>query len=167
MARRASGRLIVLADVNEESDSLGTGDAIARMAHRLEAAVNLANGTSNGQIDRIWSTNGTATSTPTDFDLSGSLSSPLAAGAVTFAEVAFILVQNTGAANLTWGQGAASNPVAFWSGTNPGQNVLPGGLSLAYFGEAGLTIANASSDVLRLSCASTTTYRLMIAGRSA
>jgi len=167
MARRASGRIILLADLNEESDSLGVGDAIARMRHMLDFTANLPTGTADGSIDRVWSTNGTATSTPTDFDLSGSLSSPLAAGAVTFVDLVAVFVQNTGAANLTWGAGAASNPVAMFAGTNPGLILPPGGVSAVYLGPGGLAVANGSSDVFRVSCATSTTYRFVLAGRSA
>lgn len=164
MARRASGKLAVVVDFMEESDSLGVGDGIARVRHALDLSVALASGTTDGTIDRLWSGSGTATSTPTDIDVSGALTSPLAAGAVVLTDLVFIVVQNTGSANLRLGGDA--NTVPFVSASDV-QVIPPGGFTVLYGGPGGWPVTAGTGDILQLDSPTTTTYKLILGGRSA
>src|SRR5262245_48657417 len=111
MARRSYGRISFSVDIQEEADSLGVGDGVARFNHVLAVAVELAAGLGDAQIDRVHSMNGTASNTPTDIDLSGSLTSPLNANTNIFTEISGIAIYNTGSVNLRVGGDAAGIPL--------------------------------------------------------
>jgi hypothetical protein len=167
MPRRASGRLAASLDFTEENDTLGVGDGIAAMRHRISIEAQFSSGTGEGQVDRVWSFTGTATTTPADADLAGSLASAIGAGNVVLAEIVAILVKNTGSTNNLL-LGGVANGVGILNGATDEIVILPGGGLLYYPGPAGLAVANGSSDQLRFAAAaSTTTYQVTVVGRSA
>jgi hypothetical protein len=166
MARFANGSVRVEVDINEAVTALGAGDDIARMPHRRVYSKTLASGTADGEIDRVVSQGVSFTTTPTDIDLSGSLTSPLNAGAVVFAEVSMIYIENTAAAgNLQVGGDAASLPLF---GAAADFIVVPPGGCFFWYAPAGIAITATTADILQIAAsAGTVTGKVTIAGRSA
>lgn len=166
MARTAVGRTALDVRYTEANTDVGVGDSVGRVDHIMTHARDIANGTSDGQADRVYSTSGTASTTPTDIDLSGSLASVIGAGTTVFVELQTLCIQNTGTVNLQIGGNAAAIPLT--AATNDIMLLPPGGTLFWDFGTSGLAITATTADILRLLTGSgTTTYRLVVAGRSA
>lgn len=166
MAREASGTLSVSVDIQERSTSVGTGSATAGLTHRVLYEKVLANGTSDGQIDRVHSEALSVTTTPTDYDLSGSLSSDIGAGTTSFVEVTGILITNDSASgDLQVGGDAASIPL--FGAAADYILVKPGGI-FVWYAPAGLAVTNSTADVLQIAASTgTVTGKLILLGRSA
>lgn len=160
MARRASGAVRLKVYVNEENDGTNLG-AVASLLHALELGGVLETGTDDGKIDRVWSSSGTATTTPTERNLSsGSLNSPLLAASTAFEDLAAFIVVNTGLVDLLVG---SSDGV---SGSTDAVVVPAGGWLAWSAGSAG--VAADGDDIITFSTATgTTTYKITVIGRSA
>lgn len=119
-----------------------------------------ASGNAAGQCDVVYDTAGTATSTPTVLDMSA-LPSMVGASARNMVRLHELTIENTGAAALVVGGG--STPVLPDALTIPvgGRHVL----GFAASGADGLNVA--TNKLLSISCATSTTYRITIAGRTA
>ena len=166
MAREASGRFSVSLVADERNTALGVGDALAHATHSIALAADWPNGTSDGQVDRVYSTNGTATTTPTDIDLVGSLASIIGAGTVVLVDLVAVVIRNTGAGILR--VGADPNAIPLFAAASHASNIPPGGCLAYYAGPAGLGLTAGTGDILQLDTASgSTTYQLVIVGRSA
>lgn len=166
MAREASGRFSFALSVDERQTALGTGDVVGHANHTLNLAADWSSGTADGSVDRVWSGAATASTTPTDVDVVGSLTSIIGAGTVGFADVVLVAIRNTGSTVLRVGGDA--NALAMFGATNDLMLVQPGGMIAAYHGPAGLAAVAGTGDILQLDTASgTTTYQIVIVGRSA
>lgn len=164
MARAVAGRITIAVDLMETADGLGVGDGIAQYRHALSQVVDVATGTSDGQMDRAYSTAGTASSTPTDIDLTGSLSSAL--GSANFVDVSLIMIKNTGS-TTTLRIGGDANFLALF-GAAADFLLLPAGGCICWYAPAGIGVTATTGDILQLDTASgTTTYQAVIGGRSA
>lgn len=161
MARRATLSLDVSIQGREETD---VGALVARLDHALRALARLVTGTADGQIDRIATIAGTASSTPTDHDLSGGITSPLSAGAVSLAELVLFAIANDGTVPILIGGDTNDAGIV----DSSGNLVVPAGGFVLVYAPAGVQVVNSSSDVLQVATASgTAAYRAIVAGRSA
>lgn len=166
MAREASGTFRVSVDVNERSTGLGVGDAVASMVHTIGFEAQMASGTSDGQIDRVHSVALSVTTSPTDYDLSGSLTSALGGATTSFVDLVGIVITNTSTSgNLLVGGDAASVPL--FSAVNDVIVVGPGGV-FAWYAPAGIGVTNSTADVLQIAASTgTVTGKMVLIGRSA
>jgi hypothetical protein len=151
---------------------------------RFHQLLNLANGTSDGQINRLYFVQETlkAASATTSYDLSGSLEDAFG-DAVVFAEVCLIAIYNrrtTALANLnlgphvTNGFGRLASSLGFWpadaaADADQGSIVMPEGW-LVLYNPGGVPVTAGSGDILAVITSavvgSTNSWDLMIAGRS-
>jgi hypothetical protein len=168
MARGARGTVTLDFSILEfDTDASGFG-ATSVLLHAIAKALQLENGTADGQVDRVWSASANATTSPTTIDLIGSLTGQIDGGTVTsFADAQCLYVENTSTSgNLLVGGG--TNPIGLVTGTAESLVIPPGGWALINFGNTGLACVNSSSDVLTLKAsAGTVGYRVAIVGRSA
>lgn len=170
MARRANGRLRLEIDIKEEVDSLGVGDAIARMDHQVQLLFELLNGTADGQIDRVLSASGNATTTAIDFDLQGAITSPLNAQAITMTEVVGFFIQNTGVAGTDPPLRVGGDPNGIpWAADKSDAALIPaGGCMFFYAGPAGIAVTAGTGDIIQIFTGSgDTDFKLIVFGRSA
>lgn len=164
MARAVAGRVSASVDVLETADALGVGDGVGLYRHVLSQVVDIATGTSDGQADRAYSTSGTASSTPTDIDLTGSLSSAL--GSANFVDIMTIMVKNTGS-TTTLRVGGDANALPLFGAAND-LILIPAGGCLLWHAPAGVAVTAGTGDILQVDTASgTTTYQIVVVGRSA
>jgi hypothetical protein len=169
MARIARGEIRVLVDINEMSTDLGAASATANLKHRIDYQKQLGGGLDDGELDRVHgldATGGAAlTTTPTDIDLAGSLSSAIGAGTTTFVELTGILIWNKGTVNILLGGDAAFVPL--FSASNDVLLIPPG----IWFWSAELTgviVTATTGDILQLAAASgTVEAEVILWGRSA
>jgi hypothetical protein len=166
MAREASGTLSVSVDISERSTAVGVGDGTTSLVHRILYEKVLANGTSDGQIDRVHSEALSVTTTPTDYDLSGSLTSDTGAGTTSFVDLSLIIITNdSSSGDLQVGGDAASIPIM--GAAADYILVKPGGI-FVWYAPAGLAVTNSTADVLQIaSSTGTVTGKMILAGRSA
>src|SRR5687767_7922950 len=83
MARQARGKLRMEMSIIESNTAQGIGGLTAQLGHIVVHEREMENGTSDGQIDRVWSTDPTGSvtaGTPVAVDLAGSLNSQLDSG---------------------------------------------------------------------------------------
>ena len=171
MARQAKGRVRVLVEIEEFETDIGADSATTRLLHRLAYDRDWDSGTTDGtQIDRVWSSDADLTTSATDTDLSGSLSSVLnGSNTVVMADLVLLAVENTTAAGggdaVVGGDAAA---ITGWVGNaNDVVNVKPTGL-LLYIAPHGVGITATTADVLQRAASSgTVTNKTIVAGRSA
>jgi hypothetical protein len=143
-------------------------------ASRLEYAAALADGTGTDQCDKIWhDTRTLAAGASDDLDLNA-LPQTLFGSALTInlAKVKFLLVVNTSTVagdDLTVG-GAAVQEWTAWVGTAGDKVRVPADSALLVSNRrTGWSVANGSSDTLRLTNAGSgsVTYKIALAGTSA
>lgn len=165
MARIASGIVDIVVRAQEGDTGVGAGGT-ARLPHEIVYRLDLANGTANGEINRVHSVSSTFSTTPTDLDLLGSLTSQISGGAVTsFVDLAGIVIENTGSVNLL--VGGDTNAVLIFSAANDVLVVPPGGI-FVWMAPAGLAPVASTGDVLQIAAASgTCTGKVLLLGRSA
>lgn len=166
MARSANGTLRVKCDISEVSTALGVGDATARLDHTIDFVYEMASGTADGQIDRVYSTAASLTTSPTDVDLVGSLTSVLSGAATSFVDLVGIVIQHySGTGVVQIGADAAGIPI--FGATNDLLNLYPGGI-FVWFAPAGVATVATTGDILQLATASSTAVvKVIIFGRSA
>jgi len=167
-ARGGAGRgLRVIADIDETEAGQGASAQTSRLRHIIEHIADLDAGTSDGQIDRVWSATYELTTTPVDLDLTA-LTSQLDGSTVGIAELTGIVVTNdeaAGAGDVQVGGDAAS--VLFCAAANDTILVKPMGI-LALSAPSGYTVTNTTADVVQIAASTgTITCRIMLYGRSA
>ena len=165
MPREVSGRIRLEIDLQERNTLVGDGTKTAVLAHQALRDKLITNGVGDGQMDRVHSTALSVTTTPTDFDLAGSLSSAIGAGTTTFVDLSMIYIENTSTTgNLVVGGDA--NFVAFLGGATHTLTIPPGGV---FFWEApaGVTVVAATGDILQIAASTgTVTGKMIVGGRS-
>jgi hypothetical protein len=125
-------------------------------------------GTTDGTtIDRCWSSSTAVTTTPTDHDLIGGLTSNLNGQATSFVDLVGIICVNDG----TSGDiqiGAGSNPVTGWVlAAGDGVTVKPGGIFL-WLAPNGVAPSAGTADILReVASAGSISQKFVLLGRSA
>lgn len=169
--------------------NVGGSNGVA--AQRFKVDLNLALGTLDGQIDKVFAISETAiaASTTTSYDLSGTLKDK-SGNNIVFAEVCLIAIRNkrnTALATLiigphaTNGFGKLVSSRGFWGATadvtNGSGNVLQPNTSaggdgwLVLYAPDGVPVTNGASDILAVVTSavvgSTNAYDLVVAGRSA
>jgi hypothetical protein len=162
MARVVTGTARLKIDVTQASTGVGLNKT-ATLTHPVLFERTCATGTSNGELDRVYASQLSLTTSPTDLDLAGSLADPLnAAVTVVFADIQWLCIRNTATAgNVVVGGDAADFGV-----DDPG--IPPGGCLFIDSGTAGRAVTGASNDVLQLAAsAGTVTCDVLVAGRSA
>lgn len=141
----------------------------SRVEQKIAAAIELANGITDGKADLAFLDARTlASNTPESIDLSGSLTG--ADGLpVVFAEVCAILIENpaTNTTALTIGN-VTNGAQLFFGGAAHTVVLAPGDFILVY-AKAGWAITATTADLLKIANASgaSNTYNLALIGRSA
>lgn len=155
-----------------------TSDASSDSATAFSMALNksydqtLTEGTSSGQADRIYETNGTLSASATlDIDLSGSLTDRIG-NTVLFVKVKRIALFNlTSTTGINLQLGAGSNPLSsIWAAAGDALKVGPSGCLVWDSPVDGFAVTAATADILRitnLSGASSCDYRIVVIGTSA
>lgn len=177
MASTVSGKIDFNVLIDEVLGAIGDGGGVYR--HKFQEAIDLANGTSNGQMNRVYTKveTGIAASTTTVYDLVGSLTDKDGT-TINFDKVDLIIVANlsTTAANYllvgpdaTAGFGVVASNVGFWADASD-RNVVPadGESWLILHSKTGVPAAAGSTDelaVITQGGTSANTYFIMIAGR--
>lgn len=166
MPREVSGRVRLEIDLQERNTLVGDGTKTAVLAHQMVVDKVISNGLGDGQMDRVHSQALSVTTTPTDVDLAGSLSSAIGAGTTTFVDVSMIAIRNTSTSgNLVVGGDA--NFLPFLGGATHTLIIPPGGV---FYWEAppGVTCTAGTGDILQIAASSgTVTGVLIVGGRSA
>lgn len=162
MPREVSGRIRLEIDLQERNTLIGDGTKTASIAHQALRDKIIANGVGDGQMDRVHSAALSVTTTPTDFDLAGSLSSAIGAGTTTFVDLSLIYIENLSATgNLVVGGDANFAP--FLGGATHTLIIPPGSV---FFWEAppGITVTAGTGDILQIAASSGTVLGKMILG---
>lgn len=168
MARQASGRLAIQFKMEEVETALGADGQRSRLEHLLDLAVELATGTSDGQVDRVYSDTLNVTTTPTDLDCIGStLLSKLNGQAISLVDIVAVVVMNTGTSGNVI-VGGDANAVPIFGAAAHTSVVPPGGSFFWYGGPGGIPLVAGTGDILQLAAsAGTIGCKVGIAGRSA
>ena len=170
MARKLVTTVTVLIEAVEIDDDAGAGSQQKVLKHRLAYEKTFESGTTDGtHMDRVWSSDADATTTPQDADLIGGLTSVLDSGnAASFADLCVVALCNdesSGGDDLV--MGAGSNPLVGIGATGDIANVKPQGL-LLWVAPYGVAPVAGTGDILRLvASAGTVPKRVLFAGRSA
>lgn len=170
MAAVATARIRVLVEVLVVGDS--EGDSAPRWAPKFEKVIDLASGTSAGQIDSAYVEDGSAVAAAATLDLRGALTNEVrTAGSQVFTDVQVFWVENKATATTkTLEVGAGSNPWITWlKATGDAVKLYPGGFFLYYAGQVDDVQTTATTgDILTLDPgANTIGYQVGVLGRSA
>lgn len=170
MALSASGSLSVTFEALEINTASGAAAVNAALQHTISVASKFDAGTSDGQINRVYSATYSVDATGTAIDLAGSIASALSGGTVTFAEIQGLIV-TADAANGgdTYVGNAASNQWFGFAGASGHYVVVqPGGAFVWLAKSAGSTVTAATGDQLLLkSSTGTVTGKILLIGRNA
>ena len=167
---------------------LSNGSQTGPVTAKIAADARMANGTTDGKIDRAWygTYSGLGSAASTTIDLAGALTDPSGA-TISFAEVVAILVRNK---SSTAGNGIRVGPAAsngfgilsggkgFWAAAADRNIIqsastaadLGGGNFLLYFAADGVPVTAGTGDqfvVVTESGASGAAFEILILGRSA
>ena len=119
-----------------------------------------SNGTSDGQVDVLFTKTGSLSASSVSFDLEdGTEDQPLHTPA-EFDVADLLLVKNTGGQQMT----LSGNLLGLSAESLP---IPAGGVVLIYLGGVGLSVVSASSDIITLTSLLATTYHVVVLGRSA
>lgn len=170
MARQCKGKIRILVEIQEIETDVGADSRTVTLPHRIEYNVDFASGTTDGtEINRVWSTDATATTTPDDLDLQGSLASVLnGSNTVVIPDLVGVVVTNDAAAGSGDVQvGAGTNPVTAFHASADVEVVKPQGIFL-WIAPHGGAVAAGASDLLRMvASAGSLARRAIVFGRSA
>lgn len=164
---------------------LNVGIRAGAIPAKFQISTDLNNGTSDGQIDLMWTKNetGIAASSTTSYDLTGSLKDSFGSN-VNFAEVVLIAVRNNHATqaksilvgpHAVNGFGKLAANKGFWGATadvtnGSGNNVNAGCWTVLY-DLAGVPVGAGASDILAVVAAAvagdTYAWDVLVLGRSA
>lgn len=154
--------------VTEFSSPSGAGGEVGTLRHVLQFTKDWTSGTVADTADVVWSVNNVSyTTTPTDYDLKGSLTSKLDASAFRPSEVVCLIVKNESTTgNLLVGGDAAA--VLFFSAANDVAVVPPGGLLIMCSGaDPAYAVTATTADILQIaSSAGTVVGDVIVLGRS-
>jgi hypothetical protein len=147
------------------SASAGISGAVSSIA--LRAGTARAQGTSGGQVDKVFAAALSIGETPVDYDLAGgsNVKDPASQADQTFTKLHGFTVTNTHATqNLVIGGDANSVPI-FGAATHT-IAIGPGGVFTWDFGGDGVTVTAGTGDILQIvGSGAATTGRLVLWGR--
>lgn len=135
----------------------------------------VTSGTGQNQMDLLYHVAGTATTSPTDYDLAGSLTDSFG-NALTFVEVRYIFIKVFGATEDTYievgggDDGAGNNAFVNWvaNATDKLRIYREGALLMYNPDPAGYAVTAGTGDILRLvASAGSIKYDMVIGGVSA
>ena len=145
--------------------TISLSSTLTGTAGLVSSTVNVAqiitNALTTDACDLLYSITGTMTGTSDDYDLAGSLETPLGTAAV-FAEVMMVFFRNNGAAAMTIG---GANNIPLLNGTTDKINVAAGAYFL-YLDQAGITVTAGTGDLITVTGTATQTYDLIVIGSS-
>jgi hypothetical protein len=126
-----------------------------------------ATGTSDSQMDRVWSDQRTVTAAADDLDVRGGLTSQLDGSSVVFTDLCLIGIHNTDTTD-TLSVGADANAIAtLWGATGDIIKIPPGGMFLWAAPDDCIATTAGTGDILQIDPgANTVTYNIILAGRS-
>ena len=175
-----SGRVIVDIAIREVlANNPGVQSGLVN--HAFQRIADLANGTADGQINKVYSKveTGIGASTTTNYDLAGSLTDRDGA-TLSFAEVTFILLVNlsTTAANVvnigpgsSNGFGVLASNKGFWNDATDRNCAMADGEGMVLlWSRTGVPVTAGTGDILSVitqSATSANTWLIMIGGRNA
>lgn len=174
MADAVAGKIQVLAEFYEQDDELTRSGALR---HLIDLVVNCAAGTSDGQVDRIYSRRTTiAASATTVYDLAGSLADAVGGDTITMVDLCGIILVNhntTAGDDLSMGPDATNGCPSFWVDASDrvrceaGITNQPGFVVL--YSPRGFAVGAGATDeiaVIETGGVNTVTYSIMFLGRS-
>lgn len=165
MAREAKARLELKLSAEEFETDLGAGGGRSRLAHLVELVADLLNGTDDGEIDRVYSDELTVTTTPTDLDFVGGVTSKLNGQTVTLAEIVAVIVVNESAAGDVI-VGGDANAIPIFGAATHTRPVKPGGADV-WYAPAGVALVAGTGDILQLAAsAGSVDCKVAVLGRS-
>ena len=145
--------------------TISLSSTLTGTAGLVSSTVNVAqiitNALTTDACDLLYSITGTMTGTSDDYDLAGSLETPLGTAAV-FAEVMMVFFRNNGDNAMTIG---GANNIPILNGTTDEINVAPGAYFL-YLDQAGITVTAGTGDLITVTGTATQTYDLIVIGSS-
>lgn len=166
MPREVSGSLRLSIDLAERNTGLGDGSRTAQMPHGALFEAIISTGLNDGNLDRIYSDAISVSTSGTQIDLAGSLTSEIGGGTTTFVDLCLIYARNTssvGDARL----GGDTASVPFLSVATTYLVIPPGGVFF-WYAPAGITVTATTADILKFSAsAGTVNVTYLFAGRSA
>lgn len=128
-------------------------------------------GTSANQVDTVWGDAASLAASASELDVTGGLTAAITGSAVSFAEIAVLLVENTTTttANTLQVGDAGTNPISTLHEAATNRSVIgPGGLMLLINPIDGYACTGGSADTLRIDPgANTVGHKTLLVGRSA
>jgi hypothetical protein len=179
MANIVTGRMAIDLAIREVWPASATGSGV--YTHTFPKVIDYANGTLDGQIDRVYSIveSGIGSAVTTNYDLAGSLKDR-ANNTITFAEVTMILLVNlssTAANALQIGPGASNGfgvlatNKGVWADATDRTVVMAGADDyFLWVSKVGCPVTATTGDILSVitqTGTSANTWLLVVAGRSA
>jgi hypothetical protein len=171
-----TGKLKILAEIFDD-DAAGAGAENFNLAganHLIEALIPWATGTSDGQINLVWSDRiALAASGTTTLDLAGGLTDAFG-HTLTFTVIKLLIVRNRNIVagdNLKVGPAASNGWVGFWLDATD-RNLVKAGIAghpglLILYEPAGIAVTGGTGDnliITELGAANTLNYDILIAG---
>lgn len=167
MATRSGVRLIVQIEGVSLSSGAGINGATVDLGRRYEAQ--WSQGTSAGNVDKVYQDELTVSTSPTDLDLAGgsNVKDPASQADQTFTRLHAVIVHNSDAANdVTVGGDANSVPI--FDATADSVTLAPGETFIwtAKTGTDGVTVTAGTGDILQIAgSASDTQCEVTLIGR--
>lgn len=171
-----NGKLKILCEIFDDDAAAAGGENVnLQNAHHLfETLIAFANGTSDGQINMVWSDRGTMNASATNtLDLAGGLTD-VYGHTLTFTVVKLIILRNRNTASgdiLSIGPAASNGWVGFWADASDRNICKPGIASqpsfLIFYEPAGIAVTAGSADCLSIieaGGANAGNYDIFIAG---
>lgn len=165
MATRSGAKVILNVEGDSFSASAGLSGAVASIA--LRAAVARAQGTSAGQVDKVFADDLSVGTTPLDLDLAGgsNVKDPASQADQTFARLQAVFVVNTHATQ-TLIIGGDANSVPIFGAAAHTISIGPGGLFAWDFGADGVAVTAGTGDIVQIEgSAADTTGKIILVGR--
>lgn len=171
-----TGKLRILAEIfdDDAADKGGENLNLAAANHLIEVLFPWTTGTSNGQINLVWSDRGTMAASGTNtIDLAGGITDPYG-HTLTFTTVKLLIVRNRNVAagdTLRVGPAGSAGWVGFWADASDRSLVRAGiagqpGLLICY-DPIGIDVTATTADslsIIEAGGANTGNYDILIAG---
>ena len=165
MATRSGVKVAVTIEGESFNASGGANGAVASIAAR--AVIARAQGTSSGQVDKVFSADTTVGTAATDYDLSGgsNVKDPASQADQTFTKLHGVLIENKHATQ-TLTIGGDANSVPIFDDPSDTVTIGPGGFFLLDRGGDGYTVTAGTGDILQVvGSGASTAYQITLWGR--
>jgi hypothetical protein len=151
----------------------GSGDLVSpRGTHVFPPSsaqnTEIATGTSDNQIDRVWSDTRSAAGAADPLDVRGGITSQLDGSTIQLADLCLVAIRNK-STTATLSIGGGSNPITgLWGASGDIIKIPPGGIFLWWAPDDGIATVAGTGDILNVDPgAFTIEYDILLAGRSA